>query len=186
MAWEAAFAGRRAEHPDTDVSGEWWSTPLPSDALSTSRTRDRIGPLELMLEEDSLSCGEARVWPVHIRNNPRVYEISRPTDWAQLVDAYPLAVPESKRHDWFRTTGTHHRWYIPDWAAVAGDYDGVHLTLHGYLATPGTAIPLFNNAGATVLAGWDPDATWWLNRTVTDIDDEPALWERHDDGWAQS
>ena len=58
--------------------------------------------------------------------------------------------------------------------------------MHEYLTTPGLAIPSDSIAGATVLAGWNPDATWWLNRNVTVIDDEPALWQRHDDGWAQS
>lgn len=183
---EAGSAEYRTKHPDVSASGEWWSTPSPSGALATSRSREGLGALELILEEDSFGCGEARVWVVHTRNNPRVYEIRNPTDWAHLVDSYPLAVPESKRYDWFRTTGEHHHWVIPDWVAVAEDYDGVHLSLHGYLTTPGIAIPLSNSAGATVLAGWNPDVTWWLNSDATVTDDEPALWQRHDERWVQS
>ncbi|KJF23547.1 hypothetical protein R4P64_23655 [Rhodococcus sp. IEGM 1366] len=45
-------------------------------------------------------------------------------------------MPESRRSVWFDTTGTHCNWLIPDWAAVAEDYDAAHLSLHGYLTTP--------------------------------------------------
>ena len=38
------------------------------------------------------------------------------------------------------------------------------------------AISLSDNEGSTLLGGWDPDATFWLNPDVVDIDDEPALW----------
>ncbi|MDV6266594.1 hypothetical protein [Rhodococcus globerulus] len=51
-------------------------------------------------------------------------------------------MPESRRSVWFDTTGTHCNWLIPDWAAVAEDYDAAHLSLHGYLTTPGIAISL--------------------------------------------
>jgi hypothetical protein len=182
---EARFRTWREERPDNTIGGEWWSIPLPSAALVTSRARDGVGALELLLEEDSFGGDEARVWPVSIRRTPRVYEITNPTDWARLVDAYPLFVPESKRSDWFDTTGEYHDWFIPDWVAVADDYDAVHLTLHGYLTTPGLAIPLANNKGATVLAGWNPDATWWLNNDVAHVEDEPALWRRCDDHWVR-
>ncbi|QZS56051.1 hypothetical protein [Rhodococcus opacus] len=186
LTMEARFRTSRAERPDNAISGEWWSTPLPSAALETSRALDDVGALELLLEEDSFGGDEARVWPVTVRRTPRVYEITNPTDWARLVDAYPLAVVESKRSDWFHTTGEYHDWFIPDWTAVADDYDAVHLTLHGYLTTPGLAIPLADNNGATVLAGWNPDATWWLNNDVAHVDDEPALWRWCDDHWVRA
>ncbi|WP_244461494.1 hypothetical protein [Rhodococcus sp. ZPP] len=153
LADEAQFRTWRAERPDNDIGGEWWSTPLPSAVLETSRARHDVGALELLLEEDSFGGDEARVWPVTVRRTPRVYEITNPTDWARLVDAYPLAVRESKRSDWFHTTGEYHDWFIPDWAAVADDYDAVHLTLHGYLTTPGLAIPLAGNKGALCWPG---------------------------------
>lgn len=180
---EAWFREHRSAHPARSVDGEWWSTPATSNTLVTSRARGGIGALELLLEEDSSGGGEARVWPVSIRNSPRVYEISNPTDWAALVDAYPLAVPESRRSVWFETTGEYRDWFIPDWAAVAEDYDAAHLSLHGYLSTPGIAIPLSENAGATVLAGWDPDTTWWFGDDAAFIDDEPSLWRRQDGRW---
>ncbi|ORI26643.1 hypothetical protein [Rhodococcus sp. 1168] len=185
VAMEERYRLDRVERPDSRVGGEWWSIPSPSSALSTTRAREGLGALELMLEEDSSGGGEARVWPVHVVGEPRMYEISNPTDWARLVDSYPLAVPESKRSDWFETTGEYRQWVIPDWVAVAGDYDAVHLSIHGYLTTPGLAIPLSDSDGATVLGGWDPDATWWLDRTVTTIEDKPTLWRREDGRWTR-
>jgi len=41
----------------------------------------------------------------------------------------------SRRHDWWRVTGSAGAWMIPDWVAVAADYDAVHLTVGGYLTT---------------------------------------------------
>jgi hypothetical protein len=39
-------------------------------------------------------------------------------------------------------------------------YDGVHLTVGGYLACSGLALAA--GGGYTMLAGWIPDATIWL------------------------
>ncbi|WP_072803550.1 hypothetical protein [Rhodococcoides yunnanense] len=183
LEMEAQFRGYREERRDRRIGGEWWSIPSPSGALATSRSRPNLGSVELLLEEDSSGCGVARVWPVRVLDTPRVYEITGPADWANLVDSYPLAVPESRRSVWFDTTGEYRDWFIPDWSAVARDHDAVHLSLIGYLTTPGIAIPLSSNAGATVLAGWDPDATWWLSKVFTTIDDEYATWRRGDDLW---
>ncbi|MDI9895668.1 hypothetical protein QM797_13160 [Rhodococcus sp. IEGM 1381] len=180
---EERYRAWRIERPDNRIGGEWWSIPSPSSALETTRARERLGALELLLEEDSSGCGEARVWPVTVRGNPRVYEIRTPADWARLVDTYPLAVPESKRSDWFETTGEYRDWFIPDWVAVANDFDAVHLTMLGYLTTPGIVIPLTHNRGATVLAGWNPDTTWWLNTDCVYAEDEPVLWRRDDEHW---
>ncbi|MDI9901716.1 hypothetical protein QM716_17820 [Rhodococcus sp. IEGM 1409] len=155
---------------------------LKSDA-DQSKTDVEVEALELLMEEDSSGGGEARVWPVRVRNSPRVYEISAPADWTRLVEKYPLAVTESRRSVWFDTTGEYCNWLIPDWAAVAEDYDAAHLSLHGYLTTPGIAIPLSGNERATLLGGWDPDATFWLNADALAIDDEPVLWRRADERW---
>ena len=110
---ETRFKAYRSAQPDQDVAGEWWSTPIFS-ALTTTRARDGIDALELLMEEDSSGGGQARVWPAHVRNSPRVYEISAPSDWAHLVEKYPLPVPESRRSVWFDTTGKYCNWLIPD------------------------------------------------------------------------
>ncbi|MDL9948629.1 hypothetical protein QSJ19_24195 [Gordonia sp. ABSL11-1] len=51
----------------------------------------------------------------------------------------------------------------------------------GSLRTAGIATAVDEHDGASVLAGWDPDATWWLNLDTIHIDDGPTQWCRTDD-----
>jgi len=170
---ERQFLEYQIEDPDRHIGGEWWSIPFANGTTETTRARDGIGALGVFLEEDS-SSNEARVQPVRIYGAPRIYEITGPQDWANLVDTYPLPVPASRRSVWYDTTGEYRDWFIPDWVSVSADYDAVHLTMMAYLTTPGVAIPLSANAGATVLAGWDPDATFWLRSNNITVDDDPT------------
>lgn len=64
---------------------------------------------------------------------------------------------------------------IPDWAAAASDFGAVHLTVLGYLATAGRALPM--RGSHTVLAGWNPDETYWLTDVLTQ-DGVPEDWCR--------
>jgi hypothetical protein len=137
----------------------------------------------LALVEDGFGQRNARCWPVEPRPGARIYEISSPEDWTELVGRYPLDVRKSRRHDWWRTTGWAGRWLIPDFAAVAVDYDAVHVSVAGYLITAGRALSV--NDGRTVLAGWDPDQTFWLTEVLAasgpatswlELDDGPLGW----------
>ena len=113
----------------------------------------------------------------------RVYEIDGADAWAALCRAYPLEVTEQKRHDWYRTTGRDGRWLLPDWAAVAVDHDAVHLTAAAYLTTAGTAVPVPVDDGvASVIAGWNPDETYWLSDDARPEADG-AVWVLDDEGW---
>jgi hypothetical protein len=56
-------------------------------------------------------------------------------------------------------------WLMPDYAAVARDYDAIHLSVGGYLTTAGNALPL--GEARCLLAGWDPDVTYWLADILT-------------------
>jgi hypothetical protein len=108
----------------------------------------------------------ARCWPVAPQGGARVYEICGPDQWAELVGRYPLDVSKSRCHNWWRATGWAGRWLIPDYAAVAADWDAVHVSVAGYLTTAGIAIPA-GGGTRTMLAGWDPDATWWINDVLS-------------------
>jgi len=72
---------------------------------------------------------------------------------------------------------------IPDFTAVAADYDAVHLSVIGYLTAAGRALPIGD--ARTMLAGWDPDQTWWLSDVLSSSgsgerwmseNDEPLGW----------
>ena len=71
---------------------------------------------------------------------------------------------------------------IPDWQAMAADWDGVHLTISGYLAAATTLIDV-SDGTASVIAGWGPDATVWLTGRPA-IMGAPVEWRRYQNlGW---
>ncbi len=168
----------RAELP-TDVcaarSGAWWSVPAFARLVTTTRGLGTHGPAGLWWVEDGLGRTDAQVRPFAVPSGARVHEVDGPDAWADLCRRYPLEVTAGRRHDWYRVTGRDGRWCLPDWSRVAQDVDAVHVTVAGYLATAGRAVPVDDDV-ATVLAGWDPDRTYWL----TDVaDDGPAQrWEQ--------
>ena len=185
VADERRAAQERPVDPRAPWSGEWWSTPATAGTVVTTRALPGLlgasgpAPAQLLLVEDELGWQTAGTWPVPVPDWARVLEITAPEDWAGLVGRYPLPVTASRRHDWWRTTGHEGPWAVPDWAAVATEYDAVHLTVDGHLSTAGRALPVPGTDASTVLAGWDPDASWWL----TDLFDlgQPTRWRRQDD-----
>ena len=123
---------------------------MPQPLLShESLIRPGLAPVE-----DGLGWREAHCWPVEPQPGARIYEISGPDRWAELVDRYPVDVTRSRRHDWWRVTHWAGIWLIPDFAAVASGYDAVRLSVAGYLTTAGRDLPV--GEARTVLAGWDP------------------------------
>jgi hypothetical protein len=170
-----------AWHADADKgSSRWWSAPLGEQLPWTTRPLPGLGSTELVWEEDTLGHPSARVWHLTAAAAPRVYEIDSPTAWTALVAQYPLDVTHSNRDEWRQVTGLDGPWLVPDYQAVAHDWDGVHLTVAGYLATATRALPLPQH-GHTLLGGWDPDATWWLNDTLNLASAEPRLWHLNRD-----
>ena len=174
-------ADDRPEDPAACYSGRWWSSPAHSLLPVTTRGRPALGAVGLALVEGGLGGRSARCWPVAPEDGARVYEICGPDQWAELVERYPLDVSKSRRHDWWRATGWAGRWLIPDYAAVAADWDAVHVSVAGYLTTAGIAIPA--GGARTMLAGWDPDGTWWFN-DILSFTSPPEDWRK--DGQAPS
>ncbi|MET0695062.1 MAG: hypothetical protein ABWY56_14100 [Propionibacteriaceae bacterium] len=180
---ERSATDGRPPEPEAPYSGHWWSTPVFSGLVTTApRLPDGV-PAQLVFVEDPVGMDRARVARLQPRPDIRVWEIDEPADLVDVVSRYPLAVDRARRHDWFRLTGVRGPWLIPDWAAVGVDYDAVHLTTLGYLATAGRALPV--EGGFTVLAGWEPGETWWLN-DVLEQATEPSTWKQGTSGdWRQ-
>ncbi|WP_181274455.1 hypothetical protein [Brevibacterium oceani] len=191
-----------AKSPFHQLSSSWWSTP-PLTLWSSTSTWRAGEPIGLSLVEDSLGFERARACRLRLRPELRICEIHRPEDWAELCRRYPLDVTAQQRSDWFETTGRRGRWVIPDWSRVAEEFDGVHVSLAGYLRTAGAVVdigeasvsedlPSRPTAGdtdertASLMAGWNPDTTFWLGDVVTGIA-EVAEWAYDDDadGWRQ-
>lgn len=173
---ERAAAAARPADPSASISGCWWSTPAMASLVTTTRPLRGLGSIELAWEEDSFGQRSALVWPLTTTRTPRVWEINRPEAWVRLVDRYPLDVTYARRHDWYRTTGRLGAWRIPDWRAVADDYDAMHLSVAGYLTSATRALPLVDRDLATVLAGWNPDQTWWLTDVLATETSPPESW----------
>jgi hypothetical protein len=59
----------------------------------------------------------------------------------------------------------------PDWALIRKSFDGVHLSLWGYLNT--MHVTVTSEAGTSRLWSWDGEQCFWLSRpdsrTITDV-----------------
>ena len=183
-AWRASELDRkpRWQPPEgVEVSGVWWSAPIAfPPPIATTRAVAGRGPLGLWLVEDELGWTRDRACPLRTIREPRVFEVHGPDDWAQLARAYPFDVTDSRSPDWRRATGRVGKWVIPDWPAVAADFDAVHVSTWGWLTSAGR--PVAVNGAASLLAGWSPDQTYWLTDCLA-LGGEPVDYERDEDGW---
>ncbi|MFD6176084.1 MULTISPECIES: hypothetical protein [unclassified Isoptericola] len=181
-AGERTAARERPADPRASWSGEWWSVP-PHELLRTTRDLGAVGPVGLWLVEDDSGWERGSVRAVAVADDARVLEVDGPGDWADLCRRHPLEVTASRRHDWYRATGRDGTWVLPDWSAVAREADAVHLTTRGYLTTAGLPVPVSDGV-ASVLADWDPDATFWFAGAAADpgtardwrLDDDTDSW----------
>ena len=83
-----------------------------------------------------------------------------PEDWQNLGSSgrYALDVTQARRRssaytcpDWNST------WLIPDYQAIAADFDAIHLTVAGYVLTAGRALPSRERTNAAGRLGPRPD-----------------------------
>lgn len=153
---------------DTVYSGTWWSPPLGGGVFTSTGPVGPLPSVEAGCEPDSAGEERFEVWDVAINPGARIWNVTGPDDWGRLVARYPRDVTASRRHDWFGFTGRDGTWLLPDWSRAASDWDGVHLSIAGYISAAWLAIPAGD--AATVLAGWGPDQTLWLNDVFTSVD----------------
>jgi hypothetical protein len=180
LAAERDAREQRPTHPATGQSGEWWSRP--SQIVPTSsRSLSDGSPAGLWFVEDRLGWDRAESADVIVPEGVRVFEIGGAADWQHLCARFPLEVTAQKGDDWYRATGRKGRWVIPDWSQVAERYDAVHLQVGAYLAAAGVAIAIGESSKtASVIAGWNPDETYWF--TSIGYGDERTRWVLEDNG----
>lgn len=159
--------------PTANWSGNWWSTPS-DDTFSSTRELFDGSPAALWFVEDGPRGERATAHTLSVPTDIQVYEIDDAEAWAELCLRFPIEVTAQKRHDWYRTTGRAGRWVIPDWFQVSQHYNAVHLQVSAYLAAAGTAIQV-DAERASVIAGWEPDKTYWLTDKVAHTGNT-ALW----------
>lgn len=160
--------------------GPWWSMP-PGYLSRATAAWPEFGPAGLYLEEDSRGSSTVCATPVGAPP-AKTYEITDAESWSLLCTDYPLDVTASRDYLWRDSIGHSDRWVIPDWQAMAADWDGVHLTIAGYLAAATTLIDV-SDGTASVIAGWGPDETVWLTGRPAAAG-VPVKWRRYQNlGW---
>jgi hypothetical protein len=165
-------------------NGFWTVTSPPPEIHD-----DLIGAWEMV-------PGPISRWRLSVRPEVRLWTIDRPSDWARLVETYPKVA--SKKHSGWELPGPNQhlqdirllmavpaqnavrsnitRQLLPDWDAVAHDYQGVHLSWAGFLTSEGYVSDLAEG-GATMLRYWASERTLWLEDVFGDPEplDAPEL-----------
>ena len=93
----------------------------------------------------------------------RVFTVDGPAAWHRLAVTYPAPEPG----------GLLSGRVVPDFGAVARDWDAVHLTVGGLLTAEQVAVD--GPAGATELQGWDAEQTVWLRWVFDEVTRLPHL-----------
>jgi hypothetical protein len=155
--------------PGSRRGARWWSAP---DFAPLTWTTGAVPPLPttaLLSFIDTHQPFEptgARVLSVKIKDDARVYEVAGPEDWRQLVECFPMDVTGTHDGEWRYWGGAVGPWTLPDWSQVAEHFDGIHVTIGGFVTSCGLAIPVGKTF--TMLGGWIPDATLWLKDVTID------------------
>ena len=141
----------------------WWSAPGFAEQTWTTRAAGDIPAAAFGHFIDTLWPFQetgVTVWSLTIAPEARVLEITGPAAWQELVARFPRDVTGTHGGEWRYWGGVPGPWRLPDWELVMEHYDGVHVTVAGFLASCGLALPVGD--AYTMLAGWIPGATLWL------------------------
>lgn len=159
---------KRPRKGERNLGATWWSAPDFAEGTWTTGACDGLPTIELRGFIDTFTpfdASTATVRSLTVAEDARVAEIRRPRDWQDLVARFPRDATGTHDGEWRTWADADGPWYLPDWEAVAEHFDGVHVTIGGYLASCGLALPVQD--GCTVLAGWVPDATVWVRDVAT-------------------
>jgi hypothetical protein len=152
-----------------DLSAFDRETPKPKQALWTcTETPDLVSPW--LQSHEKLDRGPETIWRITASPDARVAEIHSPDAWARLVRSHPRAEagntyttvlprPESSRR------------LDPDWSKVSRDFDGIHLSIGGWLTAED--VPLDLDGATTELRGWNMESTVWFRWVFSSVE---LLW----------
>jgi len=143
----------------------WWVQPQNDRIADT--TRGPIGSVlavKLLCHDDwHVDENAIQVWDVEAPDDAKIYEIHCPEDWIRLVARFPRLYPNPPMGEWLRWTNCSGPWLLPEWKTISKHFDGVHVSLAGYLSTSYRALPIGDQF--TILSGWHPDSTSWIGRS---------------------
>ncbi len=158
QVWVGRSAGAPVEGQFTvDLSPFGDETPKPRQAFWTCTQTSTVSPW--LDSPEKLSRGPETMWRITVLQAARVVEIHSPAAWSALVRSYPRAEAG------YTFTGEPYRpessaRVDPDWSKIAHDWDGVHLSIGGWLTAEDVS---YESAGAiSELRGWNMESTVWL------------------------
>ena len=108
-------------------------------------------------------------WTLRLTENLRVFEVRGPADWHKLCVGYPEVGKDSRTHR-PRAGGEDGR-LVPNWGAVAEEWDGVHLSLGGLLTTEQNRFE--TSEGWSMLEFWHAEQAYWLGPLEAEIERQP-------------
>ncbi len=157
----------REEDDDSLGANTVWAQEFsrPDGALWTTQSVEDLPAVDLVCFPDLFGPHRALYWEAKVDQGSRIFEINGPEDWRELVSRYPRDVSYSRRRSWREETGWSGGWLIPDWSLVRRDFDGLHLSVLGYLETVGRCVVIGEHRSN--LVAWGPDQVFWLNDVVT-------------------
>ncbi len=120
-----------------------------------------------------MTRGEARrpgpynFWRVVVSPTARVAEVHSAEAWSALAHAYPSALVG------YTFTGQKHppksaMRLDPDWSRVSRDWDGVHLSVGGWLTAEDA--PAESGGVTTELRGWNMESTAWFRWSFSSVE----------------
>lgn len=119
---------------------------------------------------------EIRRTRLAVRPHARVYEITGPAAWAALARRYP-AIDPGNHHQAVNADGSLEPGeppeVVPDWPAVARDWDGVHVSLGAVLLA--TDVRVEDETGMSRLWAWNAEGTYWLRWAFSAANPLPDL-----------
>ncbi len=149
----------------------------PSSSLLAGRVYEAIEwPLEQPVQQFRLAVSSAA----------RVFEVDGPDAWHRLCVAYQATreerppIPSVGHWGWSAHPGAgpplgDNDRLVPDWSAVARDWDAVHVSLGGLLTSEQVRVD--TSAGWTELWGWGAEQTLWLRWCFSLVERLPVLSE---------
>lgn len=103
-------------------------------------------------------------WEMRFPQDVRAFEIHGPSDWHELCVRYPARGIEDDR-------------LVPNWGALSEEWDGIHLSLDGFLTTEKGRYE--SPAGWTMLESWHAVQTYWLRSPKIDSERLPDVSPDH-------
>lgn len=152
-----------------------WDATSPFAELITSTSLARLPAVALLSDQncepaDRTPSEWLTAWRTPVRPDARVAEVHCPADWVSLVERYP-----SHRTNLCQAPDLHARWpdgELPgsvEWSRLARDYDGLHLSVAGWLTATSLPLPLpqLKRPSLTFCEGWPTEATVWFRPVFT-------------------